>query len=30
MSAVQVPAEADSRVPGIVAVFQSLFRPPPG
>jgi AcrR family transcriptional regulator len=30
MSAVQVPVEADSRVPGIVAVFQSLFRPPPG
>ncbi len=30
MSAVQVPVEADSRVPGIVAVFQSLFRPPAG
>lgn len=29
MSAVQVPVEADSRVPGIVAVFQALFRPPP-
>jgi len=29
MSAVQVPGEADSRVPGILAVFQTLFRPPP-
>ena len=29
MSAVQVPGEADSRIPGIVAVFQALFRPPP-
>lgn len=28
MSAVQVPGEADSRIPGIVAVFQALFRPP--
>jgi len=30
MSAVQVPVEADARVPGIVAVFQALFRPPAG
>jgi AcrR family transcriptional regulator len=30
MSSVQVPVEADTRVPGIVAVFQALFRPPPG
>ena len=30
MSAVQVPIEADRRVPAIVAVFQALFRPPPG
>jgi AcrR family transcriptional regulator len=29
MSAVQVPVEADSRVPGIVTVFQALFRAPP-
>jgi AcrR family transcriptional regulator len=29
MSAVQVPVEADSRVPGIVTVFQALFRTPP-
>ena len=28
MSAVQVPIEADRRVPAIVAVFQALFRPP--
>ena len=28
MSAVQVPGEADTRVPGILAVFQTLFRPP--
>jgi AcrR family transcriptional regulator len=28
MSAVQVPVEADARIPGIVAVFQALFRPP--
>lgn len=29
MSAVQVPGEADTRVPGILAVFQTLLRPPP-
>jgi AcrR family transcriptional regulator len=29
MSAVQVPGEADSRVAGVVAVFQALLRPPP-
>ena len=30
MSSVQAGAvEADARVPGIVAVFQALFRPPP-
>lgn len=29
MTGVQVPIEADRRVPGILAVFQSLFRPPP-
>jgi AcrR family transcriptional regulator len=29
MSSVQVPVEADSRVPGIVAVFQAVFRTPP-
>ena len=28
MSAVQVPVEADARIPGIVAVFQALFRSP--
>jgi AcrR family transcriptional regulator len=28
MSAVQVPAEADLRVPAILAVFQALFRVP--
>ncbi len=30
MSAVQVPVEADRRVPAIVAVFQALFRRPAG
>ncbi len=30
MSAVQVPVEADRRVPGIVSVFQALLRPPSG
>ena len=29
MSSVQVPAEADARVAGIVSVFQALFRSPP-
>ena len=29
MSAVQVPGEADTRVPGILAVFQTLLGPPP-
>lgn len=29
MSSVQVPGEADRRVPAVLAVFQALFRPPP-
>jgi AcrR family transcriptional regulator len=29
MSAIQVPVEADLRVPAIVSVFQALFRTPP-
>jgi AcrR family transcriptional regulator len=29
MSAIQVPLEADRRVPAILAVFQTLLRPPP-
>jgi AcrR family transcriptional regulator len=29
MSSVQVPLEADNRVPAILAVFQTLLRPPP-
>src|SRR5215213_4980548 len=29
MSAIQVPVEADRRVPAILAVFQTLLRPPP-
>ena len=29
MSAVQVPVEADQRAPAILAVFQTLLRPPP-
>jgi AcrR family transcriptional regulator len=29
MSGVQVPGEADTRVAGIVAVFQALLHPPP-
>jgi AcrR family transcriptional regulator len=29
MSAVQVPGEADDRVPGILAVFRALLSPPP-
>ncbi len=28
MSSVQVPGEADRRVPAVLAVFQTLFRPP--
>ena len=28
MSAVQVPGEADNRIPGLLTVFQTLFRPP--
>ena len=28
MSSIQVPGEADRRVPAVLAVFQTLFRPP--
>ncbi len=28
MSSVQVPGEADRRIPAVLAVFQALFRPP--